>query len=96
MDFFAGIAVRFEAVTCFEEFDLIWVLGLGGSGGLRGGSLGQFWGSLLGLGERKYYVGNETRECECAQIRMDAWTKLHDGLAGSLGRRQSRVKRWAQ
>jgi hypothetical protein len=59
VDLFAGIAVGFEAVAGFEEFDLIGVLRLGGSGGLGGGFLGWLLGSLLRLREKKNDVGEE-------------------------------------
>jgi hypothetical protein len=94
VDFFAAIAIRFEPVTGFEQLDLGGVLRLGGSRSLRAGFFGWLLWSLLRLSESKNDVGKQTSECECAQIRMDAWMESQDGLGGSLGRGHECVKIW--
>ena len=49
VDFFAAVAVGFEAIAGFEKLDLGWILGLLGGGGFFGGLLR----TLLGLREGK-------------------------------------------
>jgi len=87
VDFFAAIAVSFEAVAGFEELDLCGIFCfLGGSRGLHAGFAGWLLGSLLRLRERKNDGGKETRYCDGAQEHREAEMKSQDGLAGSVGR----------
>ena len=59
VDFFAAIAVGFEADLGFEELDLSGGLRFGGSRGLRAGFFGWLWGCLLRLRGRKNKGGEE-------------------------------------
>ncbi len=61
VNFLAAVAVGFEAVARFEQFDLIGVLlRLGGSRSLRIGFLDRFLWNLLSLGEGNKDRGKET------------------------------------
>ncbi len=61
VNFLAAVAVGFEAVARFEEFDLIGVLlRLGGSRSLRIGFLDRFLWNLLSLSEGNKDRGEET------------------------------------
>jgi len=61
VNFLAAVAVGFEAVARFEQFDLMGVLlRLGGSRSLRIGFLDRFLWNLLGLSEGNKDRGEET------------------------------------
>ena len=61
VNFLAAVAVGFEAVVRFEQFDLIGVLlRLGGSWSLRIGFLDRFLWNLLSLSEGNKDRGEET------------------------------------
>ncbi len=91
MDFFAGVAVGFEADAGFEQLDLRRELGLLGSGELGARFFGGFLRCLLSV--RRKTVDEEERQQERGpQKAMNAEKKSEDGHAGSVGRGKKRVK----
>ena len=95
MNFLAAVAVGFEAIARFEQFDLIGVsLRLAGSRSLRAGFLNGLLWSLLGLSEGNQNAGKKTNYCGCAEKWIEGEMKSQDGLGGSLGRGRRWVKRW--
>ncbi len=67
VNFFARIAVGFEAVMGFEELDLIGVFCPPGQSCFFGLLVDRLFRSLLGLRKRKNSGGKEARACEHAQ-----------------------------